>query len=463
MHSLPKAFIERITHELGDEGQKLLDSLTQYSEPTVRLNSKKLINIEQSTINKYIEHNIQWCTQAYNLKTRPIFTLDPMFHAGQYYVQEAASMFISHILKYIKQNDSIKVLDLCAAPGGKSTLIADHIGKNSILVSNEIIRQRANILKENIIKWGRDNIIVTNNSSDDFKELVNCFDIILVDAPCSGEGMFRKDDKAIEEWSENNLKICEERQKVIIDNIWSSLKPNGILIYSTCTYNPKENQKILEWILNEYNSESIEIEHNFTGISKTTSNAHCYNFYPHKTKGEGFFIGVIRKKSETNNIKQTNLSKKTLKKIKKQEKIELPKEIFPLIHNIESYSLYKKDNIIGIIPSDYESFSITLENSLNIIYKGCELIEIVGKKYNLQHSLSMWIGLDKTKCTRYELDETTALKFLRKDDIPMPNTTSKWLLITHLDQPLGWCKNLGNRLNNYYPKEWRIKMQIPNL
>ncbi|MEG0796094.1 MAG: RNA methyltransferase [Odoribacter sp.] len=455
MNTLPVQFEEQMKKILSNEADKFFQSLQTESPVSIRLNPGKVKSINEIFTDQQIIP-INWCKNAYYLNNRPIFTLDPYFHGGAYYVQEASSMFLHHILKQIMPDKPLKVLDLCAAPGGKSTLIASHLPPDSLLVSNEVIRSRASILKENIIKWGQDNIIVTGNDPADFRKLEGAFDIIIVDAPCSGEGLFRKDPDAINEWSENNLRLCSERQQRILSDIWGSLKPGGFLIYSTCTYNRGENEKILEWLQHQFDVHSVQIEHPFNAITTADSTMHCYHFYPHKTIGEGFFIGVVQKQDG---------KEFTFRKNKKQGNtptLSLSSDVRKFILQPEKYAAYQTENIIGVLPSRYVDFIAQLDDTLRILYKGCEIAETYNHKLKLLPASALWQGLNKTNCTLYEVDRTTALTFLKKEDIPPTGAIGDWLLISYQHIALGWCKNLGNRLNNYYPKEWRIRMKINN-
>lgn len=269
---------------------------------SIRLNPNKpaTLNPQFATLQK-----VPWNSNGYYLSERPSFTSDPLFHAGAYYVQEASSMFLEDAIRQtcdLTQN--LKVLDLCAAPGGKSTLIQSIISDNSLLVSNEIIKTRVNILSENITKWGAANVVVTNNDPKDFQKLPGYFDVIVVDAPCSGSGLFRKDPEAIDEWSLNNVTLCSQRQQRILADILSSLKPGGILIYSTCSYSEAEDEDICDWLLSGTQDPlsglrlQIKSDWHIIETSSPQHNAYGYRFYPDKLKGEGFFIAVFQKNGE---------------------------------------------------------------------------------------------------------------------------------------------------------------------
>ena len=277
---------------------------TQNQISSVRINPAKIFDINKSVLN--VDSKVLWSSNGFYLKERPSFTIDPFFHAGAYYVQEASSMFLEEVLKQsCDLNASLKLLDLCAAPGGKSTLLQSLISNESLLVCNEVIKTRVNVLSENITKWGAVNTVVTNNDPKDFQRLPEYFDVIVADAPCSGSGLFRKDPDAINEWSVDNVVLCSQRQQRILADIIPALKPGGVLIYSTCSYSESENETIADWLLNENEYETVQIKLDSDwGIVETQSannKAFGYRFYPDKIKGEGFFIAAFRKKGDCNN------------------------------------------------------------------------------------------------------------------------------------------------------------------
>ena len=285
MIKLPELFIERTKALLLDGYEAFEKALFSPPPVSIRVNNEKL-DYQPS------EDKVPWSENGYYLAERPLFTADPFLHAGVYYVQEASSMFLEYIAKVLFQNANT-VLDLCAAPGGKSSLLSQILPFDSLLVCNEVITSRALILRENIIKWGNSNVIVSNNVPKDFGKLSSFFDVLVVDAPCSGEGMFRKNPKVAEEWSVQNVKINAKRQKDILQDSWNCLKNKGLLVYSTCTFNKEENEDNIAWIIENLGAKVLKIDvSQFDGIVETN---YGYRFYPHKVKGEGFFISVLQK------------------------------------------------------------------------------------------------------------------------------------------------------------------------
>ena len=296
MPNLPSEFIERTRQLMGEAECNALCRALQADEPvSIRTNTGKNAPAPPQA------HPVPWTDNGFYLNRRPAFTFDPLFHAGFYYVQEAASMFIAQaVRRYV--NRPVVMLDLCAAPGGKSTLVRNCLPQGSLLVANEVMRARSQVLAENLIKWGNPEVIVTNNDPADFSQLEERFDVILTDVPCSGEGMFRKDDRAISEWSPEGVELCWKRQRRIVADIWPCLKQGGILIYSTCTFNREENEDNVAWIASTLGAEVLpvdtETEWGITG-NLTGEDFPVYRFLPHHTSGEGLFVAVLRKKPDS--------------------------------------------------------------------------------------------------------------------------------------------------------------------
>ena len=468
MNSLPTELIQSLQNIKGfnEEAFKAVhESGSQIT--SVRLNPKKIFNIQYSIFNVHLER-VPWSSNGYYLPQRPSFTLDPLFHAGAYYVQEASSMFLEEAFKQtVDLSKSLKVLDLCAAPGGKSTLIQSIISKESLLVSNEVIKTRVNVLAENITKWGAANVIVTNNDPSDFKRLQNYFDVIVVDAPCSGSGLFRKDPNAIEEWSEKNVNLCAQRQQRILTDIFSSLKEGGFLIYSTCSYSQQEDEEISDWLIERFSVESLQLTvEESRGIVETVSGkekAFGYRFYPDKVKGEGFFIAAFRKKiieTEVSNEVKSLPAGQAGKKSKDKRKKDMltAKEIEVLgtwLNSTADLFFIKQNEELIAMPIHLENDLATIQSSLYIKKAGVKLGSMIRHELIPAHDLAV-SSIINNNIPRLDVDIETALQYLRKDEFKIEPGTKGWVLLTHQQLPIGWIKVIANRINNYYPKEWRI-------
>lgn len=448
---LPHEFKAQIRDFLGSDHESFFNALEKESETSIRLNPTK-------------QHPslclppVEWCEMGYYTVQRPDFTFDPLFHAGCYYVQEASSMFLSQIIRQYAGNTSVRYLDLCAAPGGKTTLALSQLPTGSLIVANEPIRQRANILAENTMKWGTPNVVVTNNYPDDFTPFDSCFDMILVDAPCSGEGMFRKDAGAITEWSLGNVRQCAARQLEIINSAWELLREGGVLIYSTCTYNTIENEDVIHYLINEKKGEPLTVETdekwNISGALK--GNIPVYRFLPHKTKGEGLFMAVIRKSQQNGSPKRREPRYKT--KGKMQSIKTVPFSSHNYIQNPDHYEFICQPEQINAVDRNHADFLRALSDKLRIVHYGIEVSQLKGKEWIPSHSLAMSIEINRDNFAAVEVDIKTAISYLRCEALTLQQNTPKGIvLITYKNTPLGWVKNIGSRANNLYPAEWRIR------
>jgi 16S rRNA C967 or C1407 C5-methylase (RsmB/RsmF family)/NOL1/NOP2/fmu family ribosome biogenesis protein len=448
-----------------EEYTKFIESLQLPAPVSIRFNPWKVDDLLLSTfLHSYSDKKIPWCSFGYYLKQRLTFTFDPLFHAGCYYVQEAASMFLEQVMKQYVQKPVV-MLDLCAAPGGKSTHVQSVLPKGSLLVANEVIRNRSQTLDENLIKWGRPDVVITNNDPADFAALTGFFDVILVDAPCSGEGMFRKDTKTIKEWHLDNVELCWRRQQRILSDIWSCLKPNGILIYSTCTYNTKENEENIQWMQQEFDAETLPVDilkdWNLTGDLTTHSFLSVYRFLPYKTKGEGFFLAALRKPFDSishrnkylwqpkRNKRKTNIPASSKMLLSVAEEWLLPNE---------DYQLSLKEASIIVFPKIYENELLLLEQHLRIVRSGTMVGDMKGKDLIPHHSLAMSGLLRRDAFLTEEVDYEQALAYLQKKTILLNKKfVAKIILIMYKNVPLGFVKHIGHRVNNLYPLEWRIR------
>ena len=399
-----------------------------------------------------IDQKIPWTEFGYYLAERPSFTFDPLFHAGCYYVQEASSMLLDQALKQtVDLSKPLKILDLAAAPGGKSTHIQSLISKDSLLVSNEVIRSRSHVLKDNIIKWGTDNVVVTSNDPREFTRLENYFDVIVVDAPCSGSGLFRRDEEAIHEWSLNNVQLCSHRQKRILADAWPALKKNGILIYSTCSYSKEEDEEIIDWMLKGFQISDcrlqIEGNWNITEV-QTDLGAHGYRCWPDKVKGEGFFIACFKKLDGEDEF--IFKSKNKLEPVNKKE-MELVKA---WVKESDHQFIKYRDKVHAVPGKLMKEINFLLMN-LHTSYFGTIIGEPVREKLIPDHALSM-SNLAAMNVERTELNYDGAIQYLKKKELNIEVKTKGWQLVTYQGHPLGWINALPNRINNYYPKELRI-------
>lgn len=402
---------------------------------------------------KFKTSAVPWSSYGYYLEQRPSFTLDPLLHAGCYYVQEASSMFLEQALKQtIDLSQPLKVLDLCAAPGGKSTLIQSLITGDSLLVSNEVIKARCNILQENITKWGAHNVVVTNNDPKDFTRLANYFDVMVIDAPCSGSGLFRRDPSAIEEWSEGNVLLCSQRQQRILADALPALKKNGILIYCTCSYSVEEDEAVVDWLCNEFAVEglSLKVDESWNIVQSFTpkNNAACYRFYPDKLKGEGFFLACLQKKDGD----EANYSFK--QKTGKLSKAELQAMAPWIDPDIPLHLFRHKEDVIAV-PQGFEGIIPLLQDRLYLRQAGVTAGKLVNNTLIPEHALAL-SSICNNSIPKISLNHEQALQYLRKAEFFTGSEHRGWALIEYEGHNLGWAKFLANRLNNYYPKEWRI-------
>ena len=454
---LPESFITRMKALLGEEYPAFEQALQKEQSVSIRYNPLKTDFTPEA-------ERVPWSSQGYYLKERPAFTFDPLFHAGMYYVQEASSMFLEQVLRqYV--NEPVRYLDLCAAPGGKTTLAIASLPAGSLVVGNEIERKRCHILAENIQKWGSPRSMVMNNRAEDYGALTHYFDVILTDVPCSGEGMFRKDPQAIAEWSESNVLNCASRQKTIMDAIWSALRPGGLLVYSTCTYNTEENEEMLQYICSELGAEVLPVAVDPAwGIHPAlTGKNPVYRFMPHTTRGEGLFMAVLRK-NEEEEIERNKLIRDFLKKGQKKgakggaKEVAFPAHVKSWVCQPEQYQFEVKGDKLIAYPKAYADEMKMLSASLHPLVEGVVLGSLKGKDVIPDHALALSTALNREAFEVAEVDRETALSYLRRESVTLdPSIPKGFVLLTFQNHPLGWVKHLGNRSNNLYPQEWRIR------
>lgn len=406
---------------------------------------------------------IPWNKRGRLLPERPLFTLDPYLHGGAYYVQDSSSMFVGFIFRnFLDRLDGygdrpVRVLDLCAAPGGKSTDLAaslrERFGDRFILVSNEVMKQRVGVLADNMALWGDPNVVVTSDDPRAFASCADFFDVVVTDVPCSGEGMFRKDEQAQEQWSEDNVALCEARQRRILADVWPALRKGGLLVYSTCTFNRKENDGNVEWIADELGAECITDNHAGWDLHGVIKTVHGYSLVPGHVKGEGQYCSVLVKTSEspwTDNKRKENP--------KPSQKTPLPAGLKNLFS--KEVQLRSKGETVTAVPSACASEVAYLEPKLHLIAAGCAVGVIKGKGLVPDADLALSLMLADNAFPQVDVDRKTALEFLHKDTVRLDGAPAGYVIIRYEGLPLGFVKNLGNRCNNLHPQGRRIRMDI---
>ena len=442
MMNLPESFIQQLQGLVPTEWEALVDAITS-TEPSVavRANDARGATVPNGA------RQVPWCDQGFYLNDRPAFTFDPDWHAGQYYVQDASSMFISHVIKHFI-HEPVRYLDLCAAPGGKTTAALQALPAGSLVVANEIVPPRARVLADNIIRWGNPDCVVTSNAPAHFGNLTHFFDVIATDVPCSGEGMMRKDDEAVAQWSPQLVDQCAERQRGILTDAWNALRPGGLLIYSTCTYNRQENEEIADFIVNELGATSLEVpvESSWNIHPAIGSECHCYRFMPHRVDGEGLFMAVFHKEGNAprQDIRFKGKNKKKCDEIGKN-----------WLDSPDDFAIEPQGDLYVATPVEWRNEISALRVSLNVQHAGLELATVMGRKTMPHHALAMSSARAGDAFPVCKVNYSTALRYLRGESIAVDGPRG-YVLIAHEGAVLGFANNLGNRANNLYPKPQRI-------
>lgn len=443
---LPEALLQSLEGVTGYNEHDFVQAHTLVDAPvSIRLNSFK-----PAPISFPEDGNVPWCSNGRYLSSRPSFITDPLWHAGAYYVQEASSMFLEQVLTQCADvTKDLRVLDLCAAPGGKSTLVQNLITPGSLLVCNEVIKQRLSVLEENITRWGAANIVVTGSAPADFARLEHFFDVMITDVPCSGSGLFRKDPAAVEEWSPEQVKHCSLRQQQILQEALPALKPGGLIIYATCSYSAEENEQVLDVLVKAgYTSLKVNTSNSWNIVeTKADSGATGYRFYPDRVRGEGFFIAAFRKPEEGRTHSYT------------PEKI--PKVAADVIRQMQAYVSVQSLDIVKF-KDTYLGFHAGLAGYLPWLQKHL-YIRKAGVCLGMP-SRTDWIPDHELACSKLispsvpaiNLQQEDALQYLRGQSVHVETDLRGWVLACYQSLPMGWMKVLSNRMNNYYPRHWRI-------
>ncbi len=504
---LPEDFIRRIREQFPDSHQDFLNALDQPPRTSIRLNPHKWDRIRPER--DVPGEPVPWSINGRFLDERPSFTFDPLFHAGGYYVQEAGSMFLEHVLSRLANHGNSGfqggmepspnvILDACAAPGGKSTLLAS-LFPEALIVANEAIRSRMPPLIENSIKWGTGNIVVTQNDASHFSSLPGFFDLILADAPCSGEGLFRKDYGARLQWTAGNANHCSLRQRSILAGLWPALKQGGFMVYTTCTFNPEENEQNVAWLLDETGGECVRIDlpddssNDAFGIREISGNKVTgYGFYPHRIPGEGLFLSVICKNrqepghvqtqnraitqheihSRSSDIFRHSAQNQKRKRIKTRSRSRQAEGRASLMQSVDPAAINQsskwfagsgaawyqiRERLFRIRSSHYDTLQ-QLAGVLTIRYAGTEAGRIVRNEVLPAPAAALDIHLNPDRFPQIDCSPEEALRFLRRENLTVPAEAKPgWHLVMYEGLPLGWTKNIGSRMNNYHPSEWRIR------
>ncbi len=456
MPQLPEKFIATLTAELGaEECRALCEALDTPATVAIRLHPDKASKAAKGA------RAIAWSEGGYYLDERPSFTTDAAFHAGAYYVQEPSSQFVGHVLRPIVEREpSLRLLDLCAAPGGKTTLYSSLVGCDGLVVANEINRQRAAVLADNVRKWGVGNVVVTNNDPSHFGGFEQWFDVVAVDAPCSGEGMFRKTPEARDEWNDGSAAMCAERQMKILQDIWPTLRAGGTLLYSTCTFNRTEDEGLLERFTEWVGEEELEAEDEVAigedwGIVCGRVGAwQTFRFMPHRAEGEGFFAAIARKSTNAGGKSRNPKSRKSiLSTVDRRTATELERWVK------ESQKMKWaaiNDTFYGYYAAHSDDIKILAE-VMTVIHSGVCMGQIFKGRLKPDHSLAMFIGLNTNVVNVIEVEHKVALDYLRRGDIGVCEGMVEGInLLCAENLPLGWIKRVGNRSNNLYPNSLRI-------
>jgi 16S rRNA C967 or C1407 C5-methylase (RsmB/RsmF family)/NOL1/NOP2/fmu family ribosome biogenesis protein len=446
---LPKAFLSSLEGLPGYDAAAF-DAVHADGKPvtSIRINPAKAGNAFPSEAMP-----VPWSSWGYYLKERPYFTFDPLFHAGAYYVQEASGMFLEQALRQTADiARPLRVLDLCAAPGGKSTLLQSVLSSGSLLVSNEVIRNRVGVLEENMVKWGAVGRVVTSNDPRDLSKLENYFDVIVVDAPCSGSGLFRRDPETIREWSPGHVQLCSGRQQRILSEVWPALRREGILLYSTCSYSREEDEDILDWVATGLDATSCRLqlapEWNIVE-TKGEQQTWGYRFYPDRLQGEGFFIGALRKNGggDYRPPRRSALPEHPGKKEQEMLRSWIRPEM--------SLFCFRHGTQLHVLPETLAPELPILQSACYLKRAGVTLGSPSAKEFIPDHDLAMSTVIHPD-LPAIPLTHEQALYYLRKEEVRLETSHRGWSLVQYEGHNLGWVKVLSNRWNNYYPTTWRI-------
>lgn len=446
---LPERFVETMREALGADAEKLFAALDTEPAVSIRLNPAKSAEC-------FDGEAVGWCKWGRYLAERPQFTLDPLMHGGAYYVQEASSQFVAHLLENYDM-EGRRVLDMCAAPGGKTTIYSTLVGRKGLVVANDISHSRAMALADNVQRWGMGNVVVTCNEPAHIGAFTHWFDVVAVDAPCSGEGMFRKMDEARSEWTPSSPELCAERQREILAEAWRVLRPGGTLIYSTCTFNPTEDEGVVEWLMLEYGEElesadRVETSEDWGVVRSDIGAFQCFHFYPHKACGEGFFAAVARKRD---GVVRRSMPKARRKLFSQCAKGDV-KELSRWVDDASQHTFMMVGEDIYAYNSAVADAVVTLSENLSVVYSGVAMGRIFKSRLKPEHPLALYVELNRSAVPMVNVSLDDALDYLRRNDIAASQFEEGINIVGYKDMPIGFVKRIGVRCNNMYPKDLRI-------
>lgn len=460
MPDLPVSFIASLTGAPGFHKQDFEAAHASGGRVTaIRKNPRKWTDGSEKVFGGELSGRVPWTTRGFYLERRPAFFLDPLWHAGVYYVQEPSSMSLEFVLgSCCPAGQPLRLLDLCAAPGGKSAVMADLMPPGSLLVSNEVIASRSGVLEENMTKWGAMNVVVTQNDPGDFSGLENFFDVILVDAPCSGSGLFRKDPEAVRGWSPEQVSHCSKRQRRILADVMPALKEGGWLVYATCSFSTEENEDIADYLVQELGLDNLSVpfEKPWNIIeSRSPAGAKGYRFYPDRLRGEGFYTACFRRKEGNRAAGRRNRGKVRPAKGIVQLSSSDRKVVQPWMRLSPDPYFFLRKNEVWAVSSEAKDDLELVFNHLRVKAAGTKIGRIIRDQLVPAHSLAMSCGVEKEGMVN--LDRADAVRYLRREAISRSPGGKVWNLMAFEGHPLGWMKTTGGRMNNYYPMDWRIR------
>lgn len=446
--TLPDDFVK----SMRDIGLAELPDVLMSTEPetSVRVNASRAISRPDGAT------PVDWCDTGFYLDRRPAFTFDPALHQGLYYVQDASSMAVRDVIASLTAGHGpLRLLDACAAPGGKTTAAIDALPAGSLVVANEFDRKRAPILAENIAKWGSPAVIVSRGDTARLGRLRDTFDIVIADVPCSGEGMMRKDPDAVSQWSPRLVADCAALQRDIVENLWPALRPGGIMLYSTCTFNRTENEENIDWICRTLGARTMPLPlADYPAISRGIDTPRdCYRFIPGRTRGEGLFMCALVKDGEPVAERPGRAKKARTKG--GDRKTQTPG--IPASWTNGEYETYADGDTLSLLPAALADDMRLIASALDCLSVGVEAATVKGRDLIPSQALALSSALAPDAFPRADVDYSTALAYLRREAVTLPDAAPRGIvLLTYAGRPLGFVKNLGTRANNLYPSPWRI-------